>query len=160
MAVGTLNRGELSQPGGSHVRLPPAPDAPTRLEARLGGLGPDERALHAVLSPDGTHLAYIAGESVLGYGALYVRALDELEGTLLVSDGASAPFFSPDGRWVAFFVATELRKVPVTGGTPQTLTSVDQGAGWELGSGRDGPSLVPMPVAFFACRPSGGSPRR
>ena len=30
--------------------------------------------------------------------------------------GASSPFFSPDGQWVAFFAGQKLKKVPVTGG--------------------------------------------
>ncbi len=32
------------------------------------------------------------------------------------TDGASSPFFSPDGQWVAFFADRKLKKVPVTGG--------------------------------------------
>ena len=113
-------------------RSAPAPGTPVRLEARLGGPGMDERALQTVLSPDGTHLAYRVGASQR-FGPLYVRALDEPEGVLLVPDGADAPFFSPDSQWVGFFTATELRKVPITGGTPQTLTSVNQGAGGSWG---------------------------
>ena len=113
LVVGTLATWWVMGPS------PPARESPTRLEVRLGGLGTDERVVEAVLSPDGTQLVYGVVEGFVS-GALYVRALDDLEGTLLVPSGAYAPFFSPDGQWVGFFTAAELQKVPVTGGTPQT----------------------------------------
>lgn len=55
---------------------------------------------------------------------LFIRALDQLEGTPLQgTEDAIAPFFSPDGLWIGF--ATEedekLKKVPVTGGPAITL---------------------------------------
>ncbi len=46
---------------------------------------------------------------------------------------AATPFFSPDGRWIAFFADDKLKKVPVTGGVPVTLCDSDgsnRGADW------------------------------
>jgi serine/threonine-protein kinase len=87
------------------------------------------------LSPDGTRLAYVVGTDASR--KLYVRRLDQLEGTELVSGiGAGAapyhPFFSPDGKWIGYVTANELRKVPSSGGASQTLTKVDRsrGATW------------------------------
>ncbi len=42
------------------------------------------------------------------------------------------PFFSPDGQWVGYVTRNELKKVPITGGTPITLCEVDasRGASW------------------------------
>jgi len=37
------------------------------------------------------------------------------------SSGAMQPFFSPDGKWVAFFAQGQLQKAEVTGGTPIRL---------------------------------------
>lgn len=37
------------------------------------------------------------------------------------TEGASYPFWSPDNTYVAFFADGKLRKVAVSGGTPQTL---------------------------------------
>ena len=67
------------------------------------------------LSPDGKTLAYLVGEGAVGQ--LYLRHLDTLE-SVPVEGGerARSPFFSPDGKWIAFEAEGELRKVPVEGG--------------------------------------------
>jgi serine/threonine-protein kinase len=72
---------------------------------------------NVVLSPDGTRMLYVS------HGRLFTRRLDqrtaiELSGT----EGAFAPFFSPDGKWVAFFALGKLKKIPIEGGTPQVLS--------------------------------------
>ena len=76
-----------------------------------------------VLAPDGTQLVYAANT---GDGTrLYVRQIDQLEARELPgTDRALAPFFSPDGQWVAFYDPTErnLKKVAVQGGQPLVLT--------------------------------------
>ena len=58
-----------------------------------------------VISPDGTRLVYIASLAG-GPASLFLRRLDqpkaaELPGT----QGASAPFFSPEGQWAGFTAA-------------------------------------------------------
>ena len=114
-------------------RAPSGPASPMRVEARLPDLEAGVGAFEVALSPDGTLLVYgTLDRSAVGRG-LYLRALDRLEGTLLVPGGGFAPFFSPDGQWVAFFTPTELQKVPVTGGSVQTVASVQQGAGGSWG---------------------------
>ena len=44
------------------------------------------------------------------------------------------PFFSPDGQSIGFFVLGQLRRVPITGGTPQVINSqtfwVSRGMSW------------------------------
>jgi len=85
-----------------------------------------------VLSPDGSRLAYVL-EQDDGRG-LYTQGLDQWKPTQLVPDGQDPyqPFFSPDGEWVGFVTRTELKKVPVHGGSPLTLCAVDRsrGADW------------------------------
>ena len=44
------------------------------------------------------------------------------------SVNAAAPFFSPDGQWVAFAGDTKLFKVPVAGGTPTEIADAPGGA--------------------------------
>ena len=83
------------------------------------------------LSPDGSHVIYVGNNGT----QLFVRALDALEPTLLVTggDGLRAPFVSPDGQWVGFVSSNTLRKVAITGGPPITITSLDsssRGATW------------------------------
>ena len=52
----------------------------------------------------------------------------ELPGT----DGARAPFFSPDGRWIGFWSVGKLKKVAVDGGWPVVLCDASDllGASW------------------------------
>jgi WD40-like Beta Propeller Repeat len=53
----------------------------------------------------------------------------ELTGT----GGAFAPFFSPDGQWVAFFSQGKLKKISVEGGTPVVLCDAADGRGGSWG---------------------------
>jgi serine/threonine protein kinase len=72
------------------------------------------------LSPDGTHLAYVA--RLAGNQQLYLRAMDSLESIPIPgADGALSPFFSPDGQWLGFFAGQALKKVSVSGGAAVTL---------------------------------------
>ena len=91
-------------------------------------------AAHAVaLSPDGKQLAYVAAQA--GRSQIYLRTVDHLEARPIPgTEGGHVPFFSPDGRWLGFFAATEnqLKKVPLSGGAPLTLCDVAlaRGASW------------------------------
>jgi serine/threonine-protein kinase len=90
------------------------------------------------LSRDGTRLAYIEGaENLTG---LRVRDLDQREPKVIA--GPVSPlrifvYFSPDGQWLAYFERTgELKKIPVTGGTPIALCAdgfTDGGGGVSWG---------------------------
>ena len=90
-------------------------------------------AVPLALSPDGSLLVYAAqkGNDPV---RLYLRPMNSLEDQLLSgTDGASNPFFSPDGQWVGFFAARQLKKVPITGGAVLTISSTSdraQGASW------------------------------
>lgn len=90
------------------------------------------------LSPDGRTVAMAV---TFDSGAdrrtrLYVRTLDQLEGTILPgTEAATSPFFSPDGKWIGFFTgaARVLKKVAVAGGPPITLAegaSLRQHGSW------------------------------
>jgi serine/threonine-protein kinase len=84
------------------------------------------------LSPDGAQLAYVATEG--NTPRLYLRALDSLDTRPLPgTEGASNPFFSPDGQWLAFYANAQLKKVAITGGAVITLaqaSAVPRGATW------------------------------
>src|SRR5712692_9871660 len=107
--------------------LRPTPAPPPRTVSRyvitlpsgqqLAGL---DNGIAVALSPDGTHLAYIAAQG--STQQLYLRALDSLEAKPISgTDGAFNPFFSPDGQWVGFFAQGKLKKVSIHGGVPVTL---------------------------------------
>jgi len=83
----------------------------------------------AVISPDGTRLAFVTTDGQ-GQQKLYVRSLDQLQANALSgTEGAANPFFSPDGEWIAFFSGNELKKVSVSGGATVTLCDAPNGRG-------------------------------
>jgi eukaryotic-like serine/threonine-protein kinase len=105
-------------------------------------------AITVALSPDGTRLAGVSYSE--GKTSLWVRALDSLNAKELAgTEGAVSPFWSPDGRSIAFFARSKLKKVAAAGGPPQDLCDSPTGSAgtWgkdgtilftEFGSGRQG----------------------
>jgi len=83
-------------------------------------------------SPDGRTLAFAAAGPG-GRPLLHLRPLDSLEAHALAgTEGATYPFWSPDGRFVGFFADHKLRKVPAAGGTVVSLCDAldGRGASW------------------------------
>lgn len=78
-------------------------------------------------------VAYSAKPRV-GEPQLYLRDLNSYEARLVPgSTGARQPFFSPDGRWVAFYANGSLLKASVAGGSPVKVVDTaetDYGATW------------------------------
>jgi Tol biopolymer transport system component len=84
------------------------------------------------VSPDGKAVVF-TGSADDGTSRLYARALDEVVPHMLTgSEGASQPFFSPDGRWIGFWSGGRLQKLPAEGGLPHALTTTPEfvGATW------------------------------
>jgi len=86
-----------------------------------------------LFSPEGSRIAYITSTPT-GDRQLMLRWLDQWEGTALTGTGDSPyhPFFSPDGQWLGYTTRSELRKVPVRGGSSIKLCDValSRGASW------------------------------
>jgi serine/threonine protein kinase/Tol biopolymer transport system component len=117
-----------------NLKPSPSPQAVTRTVInlppgqQLAGL---ESGPAVALSPDGTHLAYVARQG--GTQQLYLRAMDSLEARPIPGTvGAVNPFFSPDGQWLGFFAGQKLKKVSVNGGAALTLANASYpgGASW------------------------------
>jgi len=89
---------------------------------------------NVALSPDGRNLVYVTGSTASK--ALHLRPLDRYDSTVVASgdypDQPYHPFFSPDGEWLGYVTAREMKKVPVAGGAPVTLCAVNlsRGASW------------------------------
>jgi serine/threonine-protein kinase len=100
-----------------------------------------------VMSPDGSRIVLVANNQ------LYLRNMSDEEFHPITAAGSrvAAPFFSPDGRWLAFWVSTAglrgtLKKISVTGGAPIVIcdSRIPFGASWGaddqilIGAGQDG----------------------
>jgi len=73
------------------------------------------------ITRDGRTVAYVTQQG-LDAPQLYLRDLNAFEARVVAgSSGAVQPFFSPDGKWVAFFGQGQLQKAEVTGGAPIRL---------------------------------------
>ena len=135
------------------------PEAPrvTRFIASAGQVPLSISGLNRdlAISPDGTRIVYRAGNLPL----LHVREMDRLEGAPLAgTENSVEPFFSPDGRWIAFWQGGFLRKVSVQGGPPANIAS---GIGQLLGGtwGRDDTIVYSSPAAvLFRVPAAGGTP--
>jgi Tol biopolymer transport system component/predicted Ser/Thr protein kinase len=80
------------------------------------------------LSPDGRHIAMI-GTGERGV-QLWTQALDALQPQPLPgSNGASYPFWSPDGRQIGFFAEGKLKKIAITGGPAISLCNAQDARG-------------------------------
>jgi serine/threonine-protein kinase len=109
-----VSRTVVTLPAGD--RLPPA----------------EQRAL--ALSPDGKLLAYVATHDAVQQ--LYLRPINGFEAKAVAgTEGATAPFFSPDSQWIGFHAAGKLKKVSAGGGAVVTLSDASaltfgHGASW------------------------------
>lgn len=112
------------------------------------------------LSPDGRTLAMVAYSAQVNNYVLWTYEVgghrtNSLEGT----QGATYPFWSPDGKFIGFFADGKLKKVEVSGGQPQLLCDAPNGRGgtWN----RDG-MIVFSPdslgTGLFRVSSAGGSP--
>jgi len=144
---------------GGSLRAPPVP---SNSVTRLPFIAPEGDSILAVegmaLSPDGTTLVYPAVRD--GVYQLFVRRRDALDvQPLRGTEGASHPFFSPDGAWVGFFANGALEKVALAGGAPLKLCAVGirYGATW----GPDDTIVFASSLApgLMQVSASGGEPR-
>ena len=134
----TIARFSVALPPGFHV----ADDRPALAFA------PDSSAIAFVASRDGEP------------PALFLRSLADADSRRLAgTEGAEAPFFSPDGRAIGYFAHGQLWRLDVDGGAPRAIAAARSPAGgaWTrdgviVYGARWGEGLLRVPA-------SGGAPR-
>jgi serine/threonine-protein kinase len=139
------------------------PAAPARLAIDLPPgqqlvVGPSPSV---ALSADGRRLAYVAARPGSAT-EVYVRSFDRFEATPVAgTEGASAPFFSPDGNAIAFYARDAIHKVSLDGGTPLTICDTPplSGAAW-LADGTIVLSTTLVGDGLWRVPADGGAPER
>ena len=159
----TLLVGAVLASGGMWFFMPEA--LPQVARVTVSTAAPIDRSPYSALaiSPDGTLIAYTGGEG--DQRRLYVRRLGVSTATPLAgTESGRGLFFSPDGRWIAFWQDSTLKRVDVTGRPPETICEVP-GAGVRGGSwGQDGTIIFGMGSAevsgLFRVSAQGGVPQQ
>jgi eukaryotic-like serine/threonine-protein kinase len=116
-------------PGVTRLTVLPPKLPPTGGVLEFGATG---RGL--ALSPSGDRLAFV---SRVG-GVTYLWVWSFAEGTaaqLAGTDGASSPFWSPDGEQIGFFARGKLRRIAASGGPAATICDAPFGATGTWGRG-------------------------
>ncbi len=121
LAVAAALIAVMALPALRDLRRTPPPAPP---EMRVDVTTPATDApLQFALSPDGRSLVFVASGD--GPSRLWLRPLDQTEARPLAgTEGAAAPFWSPDSRSIGFFAAAKLLRLDIAGGAPQVLTPV------------------------------------
>jgi len=125
----------------------------------------------AAISPNGAHVAFVASRGG-GVPQIFIRPINAVEPRSFAdTQGAVAPFFSPNGEWLAFFADGKLKKMSTTGGVVIPLADAEpSGGSWGLDDTivfRNGGVLVQVSSTGGQSRPlwtanrtNAASPRR
>jgi eukaryotic-like serine/threonine-protein kinase len=109
------------------------------------------------LSPDGRHIAVVAGTQGAP-GSLWIRALNQAQATRVAgTEGATTPFWSPDGTMLAFIADDRLMRTDLAGTAPQQVARVapgSEGGSWS----KDGTILIGGRATIVSVPLSGGTP--
>ena len=109
------------------------------------------------ISPDGSAVIF-SGTDADGIARLYLRRIDDLSVTPIPgTESGVDPFFSPDGQWIAFWVAGRLMKVDLRGGAPQPIADVANMTGGTWTS--DGTIIVSVNGRLVSLPAAGGAAR-
>src|SRR5204862_2816939 len=80
------------------------------------------------LSPDGGQLVFV-GKGTQD-SQLWLRPIDQISARPLAdTEGASFPFWAPDGHAIGFFAGGKLKRLDLSGGRPIDLASASSARG-------------------------------
>jgi len=113
------------------------------------------------IAPNGHTLAVVAYWESVRKNVIWIYQLGSHgAASLAETEGASYPFWSPDGRFLAFFADGKLKKLELSGGAVQTICDAPSGRG---GSWNKDGVIVFAPMAaggLYRVSTSGGTPAR
>jgi serine/threonine protein kinase/roadblock/LC7 domain-containing protein len=113
----------LSIPAVRYLRETPPPE--TRVDIVTPATG---QPVSFALSPDGRQIVFVASDDKVS--RLWLRSLSKTTAQPLTgTDGATYPFWSPDGNSVGFFAGGALKRLDLGGGAPKTLAPATNGTG-------------------------------
>lgn len=108
---------------------PPRPVTASFIKFAAGESFPGE-GFAGALAPDGSALAYL-GPAEGSTRRIWIKQRGELHAAPLAgTEGAVSQFYSPDGRWMAFFADGKLKKIPARGGGSVTLADAPTPYKW------------------------------
>ena len=148
-----LGTRDVSGTGVQHLAVPGAQDVDFHISGSFPGL--------PVISPDGSRVAFSGLSHTQNTVNLYVRDLGS-ERSVDLSDTKDAqyPFWSPDGRWLAYYVRSEgLLKIPVDGGPPQMVGIASNGKGGSWNQMDEILFTTDYNTQIFLISANGGEPR-
>jgi serine/threonine protein kinase len=118
-------------------------------------------ARDAAVSPNGHTVAIVGHREAERNNALWIYEPGSQESTSVANtEGASFPFWSPDGQSIGFFADGKLKKLSLAGGPVQTLCDAQTGRGgtWN----KDGVIIFTpsghLGVGLYRISASGGTP--
>jgi serine/threonine-protein kinase len=97
------------------------------------------------ISPDGSRIAYsVSGRE--DRGELFLKADDAMPKAIPGTSDGRAPFFSPDGEWLGFYVRAGgnggIFKVSLRGGAPQKICELKNAMHFDASWSPDGETIV------------------
>src|SRR5437867_399088 len=111
-------RSSISLPSGDSISFPVFPPEKTAFSAAINTT---VNVPEFALSPDG-HVLVFSAEVAGAKPTLWVRSLEQVRARELAgTEDAQDPFWSPDGRWIGFFAAGKVKKIPAAGGPVQVV---------------------------------------
>ncbi len=145
----------LAIPAVRYLRETPPPAPP---EARVDIVTPptDQPASFA-LSPDGRQIVFVAtgdGASRLWLRSFASTTAQPLAGT----EGASYPFWSPDGRSIGFFAERVIKQLDLGAAAPRTLASALSGVGGTWNADGDIVFAPSLTTSLMRMTAAGGAP--
>src|SRR5215831_19352669 len=140
-----------------HLREIPAGVYPVRFEQPVPAMTTFTPADVPAVSPDGQSFAYTSTTGTMK-PMLWVRRLSALQPVALAgTENAQRPFWSSDGRSIAYYANSKVYKIDASGGPPQVVcdTPTMNGGTWN----NDGIILIGLAGPIHKVSAAGGEPK-